>query len=48
MAKCYDNVKNLFLESENIIVFVYEMYIICIIVSDNAADGSENTYPMKK
>ena len=43
MAKRYDNVKKLFLESDNIIVFEY-----CIIVSDNAADGSENTYPMKK
>ena len=41
MAKRYDNVKNLFLESDN------EMYIR-IFVSDNAADGSENTYPMKK
>ena len=44
MAKRYDNVKNLFLESDN------EMYIriLYMIVSDNAADGSENTYPMKK
>ena len=45
MAKRYDNVKNLFLESDNIIAFEYEMYII---VSDNTADGYENTYPMKK